>query len=62
MLKDVYQSKSINILITSRQEHDISSILKSIVNFKIPIQNENVYGNIKLYIQSYFKNDPDFNK
>ena len=62
VLKDICQSKSINVLIINRQGHDIFFILKFVMDFEILIQNKNVYDDIKFHIQSCLDNNLDLSR
>jgi len=62
VMAEICQSACINVLTTSRPEQDISSVLKEIVTYNIPIQNEKVNEDIKTHIQTCLKNDHKLRK
>ena len=56
----ILQSDSeINLLMTSRKEHEIQVVLEHSVNYVIAIQNERVDADVDVYVQHCLQNDPD---
>ena len=63
VIKMILQSNSeINLLMTSRKEHDIQVMLEFSVNYVVAIQNELVDVDIDIYIRQCLLNDPDLCK
>jgi hypothetical protein len=62
IIKEICESTSINLLATSRQEHDISSVLEGTVTYEIPIQTGSVDNDIKTHIQTCLENDSRLSK
>ena len=48
-----------NVLVTSRREHDIGSVLPGLMDFVIPIEDERVDVDIKLHVQRRLRDDSD---
>ena len=59
VIMEMCQNTSINLLATSRQEEDISSVLET---YAIPIQTVRVDNDIKTHIRTCLKNDSKLSK
>ena len=55
----ILESKQMNILVTSRREHDISLRLTRLMDYVIPIEDERVDVDINLHVQRCLTDDPD---
>jgi Cdc6-like AAA superfamily ATPase len=62
VIMEMCQNTSINLLATSRQEEDISSVLEGMVTYPIPIQTVRVDNDIKKHIRTCLKNDSKLRK
>jgi hypothetical protein len=58
-LKTICETKCINLLVTSRKEHDIGSVLTELMDYIIPIEDERVNVDINLHVQRCLANDSD---
>ena len=63
VIKTILQSNGeINLLMTSRKEHDIQVVLEHSVNYVIAIQNERVDADVDIYVRQCLQNDSDLRK
>jgi hypothetical protein len=63
VIKRIRQSTSqINLLMTSRKEHDIQIVLECSVDHVIAIQDERVDADVDIYVQHCLQNDFDLSK
>lgn len=63
VIKIILNSNSeINLLMTSRKEHDIQIALENSVNNIVAIQNERVDADINIYVRQCLRNDPELCK
>jgi hypothetical protein len=62
VITEISESTSINLLATSRQEEDISSVLDGRVTYAVPIQTGSVDDDIKTHIQTCLENDSKLSK
>ena len=61
VVKTVLQSK-INLLVTSRKEHDIEMVLANSVDFAVGIQDERVDADVCVHVEQCLRHDPDLSK
>src|SRR5271169_1937868 len=52
----------INLLMTSRKEHDIQTVLEDSVDSVVAIQNERVDADVDVYVRECLRNDPALRK
>ena len=63
VIKTILQSSSdINLLMTSRKEHDIQVVLEHSVDYIVAIQNEKVDDDVDIYVRECLRNDSDLRK
>ena len=55
----ILESKQMNVLVTSRREHDISLKLTRLMDYVIPIEDERVDVDINLHVQRCLTDDPE---
>jgi len=55
-------SKSLHLLVTSREERDIKDALESLVTSEICIEDAAVNADIQVYIRERLQNDPKLKK
>ena len=58
----ILESKQMNVLVTSRREHDIGSALTGLIEYVIPIEDERVNVDINLHVQRCVRDDLDLCK
>jgi len=58
VVEAILQSK-INLFVTSRNERDIQTVLKSSVNFTVAIQDERVDADVRIHVEQCLRHDPD---
>ncbi|KAK0512604.1 hypothetical protein JMJ35_004621 [Cladonia borealis] len=49
--------KGVQVLVTSRKERDIESVLSSCANYQLNVQNEDVDADIRLYVRKKIRDD-----
>ena len=63
VIRTILQSDNeINLLMTSRKEHEIQVVLEHSVNYVVAIQNERVDADVDVYVRHCLQNDPDLCK
>ena len=63
VIESIRQSNSeINLLMTSRKEHDIQMVLERSVDYVVAIQDERVDADVNKYVQQCLRNDPGLRK
>jgi hypothetical protein len=63
VLKEILQSNNdINLLVTSRKEHDIQMELQSSIGCIVSIEDERVDADIGFHVQQCLQNDTELNK
>ena len=62
VLKTFCKTKHMNLLVTSRREHDIGSALTGLIEYVIPIEDERVNVDINLHVQRCVRDDLDLCK
>jgi hypothetical protein len=61
VVETVLQSK-INLLVTSRKEHNIEMVLSNSVDFAVAIQDERVNADVCVHVKQCLRHDPDLSK
>ena len=59
---DIILQSKINLLMTSRKEHDIEIVLANSVDFAIAIQDERVDADVCVHVEQCLQHDPDLSK
>lgn len=61
VLEKILLSK-INLLVTSRKERDIESVLAKAVDYAVAIENDRVDADVSLHVQQSLRTDPDLSR
>lgn len=61
-IKQLCENKQINVLVTSRREHDIRSVVTGLVDYVIGIKDKQINVDINLHVRRCLRDDPDLGK